>query len=142
MFCCYQREKHKMSHFWHFKDNKFGSKHDNYQMNLFFLCTLWALSLNIFHFYISRHSKFNSMRSLLCILFWFVKYIFTSQKDTFKPVNKYILFQCKTSWLLVYNRLCFQFDTSLVQIPWTVWKIARCIFYTIHSFFFSGIQSE
>ena len=44
------------------------------KMNSFFSSVLWALPVDIFHFCISRTTKF---RSPLCIMFWSVKYTFT-----------------------------------------------------------------
>ena len=50
------------------------------EMTRFFSSTL---SVAIFHFWISETSKFISMGPYLCIMFWFVKYAFTSQKMKF-----------------------------------------------------------
>ena len=55
-----------------------------WQMILFFSSTLWALSVSIFHFCIWRPSKFNSMGSPLCIMFWSVKYTFTCRRWHFQ----------------------------------------------------------
>ena len=44
MFCCYQQKIQKISNFWHFKDSKSGSKHDN-QTNHpnFWICCLSSI---------------------------------------------------------------------------------------------------
>ena len=63
------------------------------QMSPFFSSNLWALSVGIFHFRISRRSKFSSMGSIqfpLCIIFWSLKY------NTFKLDNIDIHFSVET----------------------------------------------
>ena len=50
------------------------------KMTLFFSSTLWFLSVIVFHFCVSRPSKFNFCRVSLCIMFWSVKYQLTCQK--------------------------------------------------------------
>ena len=60
--CCHQQKIQKMSsHFWRVYDHNFGSKHDNQTNDPIFLFVLWALSFGIFHFRISKPSKFSSM---------------------------------------------------------------------------------
>ena len=49
------------------------------QMTPFLLSTFWALCVGIFHFCISRPSKFTSMGFHPWIMFLFVKYTFTCQ---------------------------------------------------------------
>ena len=68
---------------------------------------IYSLSsiVDIFHFYISRPSKFNSIPPILCIMFWSVKKRLHAKDDTFKPVNIDI-------FLLGYNTFCSQFDTN------------------------------
>ena len=62
--CCHlQKIKKKKNHLWHFHDHISGSTHD--ANNPIFLSTLWALSVCIFHFCISRPSKFSSLPSSL-----------------------------------------------------------------------------
>ena len=53
------------------------------KMNPFFSSTIWALSVDIFHFSISRPSKLNSMGYSFCI-FWSVKCILTWQRWHFQ----------------------------------------------------------
>ena len=60
-----------------------------------FPITLQALSVGIFHFCISRPSKFSSIRFPLFIMFWSVKYTFTCQR-------------------------CFHFETNLVSMLGTI----------------------
>ena len=64
------------------------------QMTPFFLSTLWALSVCVFHFCISRSSKFSSMGSLPLLYYVLVCKIthLHAKDDTFKPVNIYIFF--------------------------------------------------
>ena len=56
-------DKKKTNHLRHFHDHISGSKHD--ANNPIFLSTLRALSVCIFHFCISRPSKFSSLPSSL-----------------------------------------------------------------------------
>ena len=49
------------------------------QMTPFLSSTFWALSVGIFHFCISRPSKFTSMEFHSCIMFLFVKCTFRCQ---------------------------------------------------------------
>ena len=58
------------------------------QMTMF----LWAPSVLIFHFCISRSSKFNFMGSPLCIMFWSLKSHLDIKYSRFKPVNIDILY--------------------------------------------------
>ena len=69
------KKKQKNSDFSHFKDHRYGSKHDNQSNDLNFL----LYSLSSIHWYVSRLAKFNSMGSRLCIKFWSVKYTFKCQ---------------------------------------------------------------
>ena len=62
------------------------------QMIPFFASALRALSVDIFHFCISRPLKFSSVESPSCIMFWSVKYIFTCKRWHFQAVNIDILF--------------------------------------------------
>ena len=62
---------------------------DDYEITMitndpFFSSALWALSVAIFHFCISRPSKFSFAESLSCIMFWSVKYIFTCKRWHFQ----------------------------------------------------------
>ena len=50
------------------------------QMTPFFSSALRDLSVGIFHFSISRPSKFSYVESPSCIMFWSVKYIFTCKR--------------------------------------------------------------
>ena len=52
----------------------------SHSLGKFFSCTLWALSVGIFHFHILRPSKFSSMGSPFCIMFCSVKYTFTFER--------------------------------------------------------------
>ena len=72
----------------------------------FFSSTLWTHpSIGIFHFYILKTSKFNSMWFSFCINLWSVNHILTCQRGTFKPVNMYILFYGKFAnfWYIPYS---------------------------------------
>ena len=57
------------------------------QMTSFFsFLTIWILSVGTFHFCILRPSKFSSMRSPLCSMFWSVKStVLHAKDDNFKP---------------------------------------------------------
>ena len=89
IFCCHQKTR---------------------QRTLFFSSTLWALSVGIIHFSISRPSKLNSMRSPpLYVIFWYVKYLF-------KPVRMISFFFRKlvNFWYIT----CF--PPNLIPIwPWS-----------------------
>ena len=50
------------------------------QMTPFFSSAPRALSVGIFHFCISRPSKFSFVESPSCIMFWSIKYIFTCKR--------------------------------------------------------------
>ena len=52
--------------------------------------TLWALSVDIFNFRVSRPSKFSSMGSPVCIMFWSLKYTFTCQRWHFQAYHRYL----------------------------------------------------
>ena len=54
------------------------------QFTPFLSCTLWALSVDVFNFWISRTSKFNSMGFRIYIRFWSVKYTFLCQRLHFQ----------------------------------------------------------
>ena len=58
------------------------------QMTPFFSSTIWTTSVGTFHLCISRPSKFSSMRSPVCFMFWSVKSSLTShvKDDNLKPV--------------------------------------------------------
>ena len=64
IFCWHQQKIQKMSHFLLFNDHNLESKHDNYMNDPSFSLAFWALSVGIFHFCISKSSKFSSMGSL------------------------------------------------------------------------------
>ena len=61
-FCCYQQKKNN-PFFNILKTITLGVNMITRQMTPFFSCTLWALSAGIFHFCISRPSKFSSIGS-------------------------------------------------------------------------------
>ena len=55
---------------------------------IFLIHFLNSMPTRIFHFYISRPSKFNFMGShCICILMLYVKYILHVKDNTLKPVN-------------------------------------------------------
>ena len=64
--------------------HNFGSEHVIRQMDPYFSFTLWYLPASIFHFSISRPSKFNFMGPSFCIIFWSAKCTFTCQKSYFQ----------------------------------------------------------
>ena len=56
------------------------------QMTPVFSSALWTLSVGTFHFCILRPSKFSSMNSGLCFIFWSIKFTALHAKDdNFKP---------------------------------------------------------
>ena len=69
------------------------------KMNPFFSSTLWALSVDIFHFCISRPSKLNSMGTPFVFFGLWNAYLH-DKDDTFKLVNIDILL-CKICKILI-----------------------------------------
>ena len=86
----------------------------------FFAYIHWALSVGIFNVYISRLSKFNSIKPTLCIRFWSGKYTFTPQRWCSRTGKIDILFLRKICLHLVYYMFCSQLDTNLALIQWTI----------------------
>ena len=91
-----------------------------WQMVALFPSTLWALSVGIFHFCISKPSKFIPWGpSCLCIMFWSVKFTHLHAKDdSLKSVNIDIFFLHKIRQLSLYDMFCLQFGTNFVPISW------------------------
>ena len=93
-------ENTKKSHFWHFNDQKI----------------LWALIIPIFHFCISRPSKFNCMGHPFALCSGLLKTQLHAKDDIFKPADIDIFFLQKTCQRLAYNMFCSQFNTNLAAI--------------------------
>ena len=116
IFCCHQQKIQKWAIFDILMTITLGVNMITRQMTPLFSPTLWVLSVRIFHFWISRPSKFNST----CIIFRSVKHLkhLHAKDDTFKPVNTDTLFLQKICYFLVYNMFWYKFDINM-SIPWT-----------------------
>ena len=103
-FCWFQQKIQKMSHFRHFNDHTFGSKHDNYIKDpIFSIYTLSSISwyISFLHFKIIKIQIYGvllpppplSPLPFLCIMLWSVKVLLLHPKyDTFKTVKIDIFF--------------------------------------------------
>ena len=80
LFCFHQKKIQKISHFWHFKDHNFGSKHDNYINDpIFFTYFLRSFSwYNLFLHFKTFEIQFHE--APLCIILWSAKYTLTYQR--------------------------------------------------------------
>ena len=95
-------------------------------MTPFLSPTPWDLSGGIFHFWISRLSKFNST----CTIFWSVNNLkhLHAKSDIFKPVNTDTHFLQKICYFLLYM-FWYKFDINM-SIPWTI-RCDICSYLTI-----------
>ena len=81
------------------------------QKTLFFSSNFSPLSDSIFHFCISRPSKFSSMGSPLWNMFWSVKYTFTYQRRHFQAYISFFYIKFAT---FLYIK-CFVPDVTLIE---------------------------
>ena len=79
----------------------------------------WS-SLGLFHFSILGLQNLIPWGLLFALCSGLQSTHLHAKNDTFQPVNTDIQFLHKICYILVYNMFCFQFDTNLAPIPWTI----------------------
>ena len=113
IFCTHQQKIWKWAIFDILMTITLGVNMITRQMILFFSSTLWALSVGIFHFCISRPSKFTSVESppLHYGLFFRIQ-IYMPKMGLSIDIFFYIKYA--DFWYI-----CLQFDTNLAPVPWS-----------------------
>ena len=96
------------------------------QKTLFFSSNFSPLSDSIFHFCISRPSKFSSMGSPLWNMFWSVKYTFTYQRSHFQAYISF--FYIKFAKFLYIK--CFVPDLTPVEPHGLQFFLSQKIYFT------------
>ena len=99
------------------------------QMTDFSSYTLWAPSIDIFHFCILRASTFNSWDPPFALCSDLQNMYLHGKNDTFKSVNIDILFLHKNLQTFGIDHVFAQFDTNLALISWTFGSCERIYFF-------------